>query len=237
MKSNASRTNTYLLILIFISAAIFVLFLWSTICREGVKLTTDNDTLNAKIELLEMHQTWTIGFMGIAIAIATILLSLLQFYFTKKAEDNVFGGLAEIASKDKEAFMEAVRMKSVELELMSDYPINIIYDPVKGKEMAFELYRLLNGYRFNSVSKPISFEAALSESFCPKSIMVFCSDSFLEDESQKLLAKNPDVGVLGYGERKWDLKHKCLNFANSPSSAYNNLMSLLHYKRYLNRGE
>ena len=241
MKKKISYTNIYLLILIIVQVAIFALFLWNAVCYKSVRLTTNNEILNAKIELLEKHETWTIGVMGIAIAIATILMGLLQFYFTKKAEDNVFRGLAKIANKDKKAFIEAVKMKSVELELMCDYPISIIFDPMQSKEMANDLFRLLNAYHFSFVNKPISYDAAFSESFSQKSILVFCEDSYSSDGCQKLLNRNPNVGVLGFGQHnkeKFSLpKHKCLNYANSLSSVYNNLMSLLHYKRYLNKAD
>lgn len=238
MKKKISNTNIYLLILIIVQVAIFALFLWDAMCYKSVRLTTNNEILNAKIELLEKHETWTIGVMGISIVIATILMGLLQFYFTKKAEDNVFRGLAKIANEDKEAFKEAVRMKSVELELMSDYPISIIFDPIKSKEMANDIFRLLNAYHFNDVNKPISYEAAFLKSYSQKSILVFCEDSYSSDGCQKLLDQNPDSGVLGFGQRNKAFtlpKHNCLNYANSLSSVYNNLMSLLHYKRYLNK--
>jgi hypothetical protein len=237
MKKNTSRTNTYLLILIILTSAVFVLFLWDSICSKGVKLPDDNDILNARLELLEKHETWTIGFMGIAIAIATVLIGLFQLYFTKKAEDNVFSGLAEIANEDKEAFKEAVRMKSVELELMSDYPIYIIYDPMKQKKKSEELYKLLSAYHFNDINKPLSYEGAFLEKFCQKSILMFCDDSFDKDKCIKILNRNPKVGVFGFGKKEEYFKlpeHDCLNYANSSSSVYNNLMSLLHYKRYLN---
>jgi len=256
MKKNISKTNTYLLILIFISAAIFALLLWNTICNKSVKLTTDNEILKAKIELLEKHETWTIGVMGIAIAIATVLMGLLQFYFTKKAEDNVFTNLAEIANEDKVAFKEAVKMKSIELELMSEYPIYIISNERTETCNSTKLLSMLREFHFEKVERISYIEAKQSKSkFCEKSVIILCDSEYKSHEFDnykgeikliderlvyELLSNNPKLGVLGvfniYDVDFIDIfKDKgCVSFAQFPSQVYNNLMSLLHYKRYLN---
>lgn len=204
---------------------------------ENKVVSVDNEILELKVDMLEKHEAWVIAFLGIAIGIASFIFVLLQIYFTKKAEDNVFANLSKIANEDKEAFKEAVRMKSIEIELMS-YPIYIIYDTDKKKTMSEDLFKLLCAYRFGNVKKPISYEGAFSERLDQKTIFIFCEDSYNSDECKKLMDMNPAIGVLGlgkYNKENFSLSegHRCLNYANSFSSVYANLMSLLYYKRYL----
>lgn len=194
------------------------------------------EALKLKVELLEKHESWVLTLFGFGLTGTAILLGLLQFYFSKKAEDNVLTNLSKIANEDKEAFKEAVRMKSIEIELMS-YPIYIVYDTAKEKTMAEDLYKLLSAYRMANVKKPVSYEGALSEKFDEKTVLIFCEDSYNPAGCSLLIDRNPAIGVLGFGQfnkEKFSLPpHRCLNYANSLSSVYGNLMSLLHYKRYL----
>jgi hypothetical protein len=244
MKKNISTTNTCLLVLIGIQIILlFYLFVFridtpfNHFVNSTTGLSTNGEILQAKVDLLEKHEGWIISILGLSFTITAIMFGLIQWYFSKKAEDNVFTNLAEIANNDKDAFREAVKMRSIELELMSKYPIYIVYDPMLKREMSDRLYKLLTSYHFNNIIKPITYNTALLEKFCKKTVIVFCEDSFNKTECEKLLKQNPKVGVLGFGQynkENFSLpKHDCLNYANSFSSVYNNLMSLLHYKRYL----
>lgn len=244
--------------LLIIQAAIFIIFLVyfsSAHCLVNQNLdfssTCTLKMMESKIALLEQHENWIISFLGIAIAIVAIFLGLLQFYFAKKAEDNVFSGLARIANIDKVAFREAVKMKSIELELMSDYPIYIISDMWETNSKSTKLINMLRGFHFEDVTR-ITYVDAQKQNFCDSSVLILCDSSKDENKTDKIrkedkdllatkIEETPKLGVLGYmiayknGTNDLFKDKGCLSFAQFPSQLYNNLMSLLHYKRYLNK--
>jgi hypothetical protein len=223
---------------------------------------------SARIDLLEKHEVWTLGMLTLFFAFISILFFLLQWIFSKKAEENIFKKLSRIANVDKVAFKEAVRMKGIELELLSKYPIYIISDERHQNSNSSKLYNILREFHFEIVER-ISYKEAEDKSiFCEKSVIIFSdpnikvkgseetnekknTESKKEEDmtrkkdrllTEKLLMNNPNLGVMGFMV-KYDedfefnnlfVEKGCISFAQFPSQVYNNLMSLLHYKRYLN---
>lgn len=212
--------------------------------NEKSDLVSGNQILKARIDLLENHETWTLAMLGIGLAITALLLVLIQWYLSKKAEDYVFSNLAKIVNKDKKAFKKAIEIKAIEIELMSKYPIYIISDEQVKNCNSSRLLSMLKEFHFEIVER-ISYKVALETSFSDKCVIVFCDEPVNEkrdiDMVKKFLKVIPKLGVFGYAiHYKDDFKNLfkekgCVSFAQFPSQVYNNLMSLLHYKRYLNK--
>lgn len=204
---------------------------------QKIKAVTDSTMiLQAKVDLLEKHESWMLAVMGLSFTLIAVSLSILQYIFTKRAEENIYGELAKIAEKNKVAFKEAVKMKTIELELMNNYPIYIIESSHDlNSDKPEKLYKLLQGYSFREVYKPLVFEAAIQEKFDNKSILLCCE--LKPDELEKLTMDFPNAGFLLYSSSRYDKlgKELILGYANSYPTVYNNLISLLHYIRYNNK--
>ncbi|MDP4281611.1 MAG: hypothetical protein Q8867_05615 [Bacteroidota bacterium] len=213
-----------------------------------------DQTLKTKVDLLEKHEGWVLSMLGIGLAFTAIILGLIQWYLSKKAEDNVFRKLGKIADGDKEAFREAVKMKSIELDLMSNYPIFIVSDEQDKNCNSKKLLGMLKEFHFDRVDKLSYAEAGRMTGINNHSVIIFCDpennqpDDITEDANrkkdrilmEKLLQKHKNLGVLVYKVRYNNpefhnlfKESECLGFAHFPSQVYTNLMSLLHYKRYL----
>ena len=263
-KKNLSKENILLSLIVVQAIILIAIFVYSIIVDSSVisvnPIIPQNgnvEILNAKITLLEKHECWTISILGISFAITAILFGLIQWYLSQKAETKINDKLSNATTKifkdltarwnmDKNAFIKAIDIKVVELELMSEYPIFIISDDRTEKGNSAKLYNLLQDFHFERIKRISYNEAYNKKKFCDKSVIVFCDkadDSKSKDEDliKKLLPENPKLGVFGfeniYGEEfKSQFRHYgCISFAQFPSQIYNNIMSLLHYKRYLNK--
>lgn len=197
-----------------------------------------DNILSSRIELLEKHEAWILTMFGFALTIVGVILGLLQWFFSLRAKEAVFKELAAIANQDKEAFKNSLKIKAIELDLINNYPIHIISDFQKENSKSKKLKELLIAYHFKQV-KILTYEEAFDHKFCNKSVMVFCDDSFNEALCKSIIEKSSNTAVFGFGEREKLIIEKPdgLNYANSFASIYNNLMSLLHYKRYLNKNQ
>ncbi len=213
---------------------------------EKTELSAAESVLKARVDLLEKHENWTLTMLGIGLAFTAIILGLIQWYLSVRAQDAVYRELALIANQDKDAFKKSLKVKAVEMELTMKYPIYIITDQYKKNDNASKIQKLLRSYEFEQVKK-ISYNQANEMKFCERSVVIFCDDPVDEDRDKtlvkKLLENTPQLGVFGYAIHYRDdfrsiFKDKgCVSFAQFPSQVYNNLMSLLHYKRYLNKAE
>lgn len=243
MKDKAKYTKSGLLIVVIILQAIILLailaaFGVNTTIFQGTETApiagnSNLEVIKAKIELLEKHESWTIALLAISFTIIAILFGLLQYFFAKTAEENVYKNLAKLANEDKDAFKKAIEVRAIEIELMREYPIYIIYNrTMTDMDKSKSLYMLLSSYRFENI-KRITYQEAFQKQFCDKSILVFCEDSFNREGFDLIINRNPDVAVFGLGKGFSIEGVECINYANSFSSVFNNLMSLLHYKRYL----
>jgi len=206
----------------------------------------DIEVLQKRIDLLEHHESFLVTVFGIIIGAIGIGFGVLQWIFAKVAEEKVYRGLAKLAGQSKSAFKKTLKVKAVEMELTSKYPIYIITNQYRKNENASKILKLLRCYEFEQVNR-ISYKQASEMKFCDRSVVVLCDDPVDETRDKALvkhLLKNtPNLGVFGYAiHYNSDFKSVfndkgCLNFAQFPSQVYNNLMSLLHYKRYLNKVE
>ncbi len=213
---------------------------------EKTELSANESVLKARVELLEKHESWTLTMLGIGLAVTAIILGLIQWLLSVRAQDAVYRELALIANQDKDAFKKSLKVKAVEMELTTKYPIYIITDQYRKNDNASIIQKLLRSYDFEQVKK-ISYNQANEMKFCERSVVVFCDDPVNETRDKtlvkQLLENTPKLGVFGYAiHYKEDFKNifkdkGCISFALFPSQVYNNLLSLLHYKRYLNRGE
>jgi hypothetical protein len=206
----------------------------STNQEQLTKLSHSVETMQNWIELFKYHETWAIIILTLIITAIGIFAGVLINQAIKKAKDNIFQKLAKQTNTSKEAFLKAIEMKTIEIELMSNYSIYIVSDDHFQHNHADKLYNLLVGYSFEQV-KRLTYKDAKEKKFCEKSVIVFCDDSFNKESCKSIVDKSQEIAVFGFGKRETlnipDMD--CINYANSFSSVYNNLMSLLHYKRYL----
>jgi cell division protein FtsL len=198
--------------------------------------------LEKRVETLERNDTFFYSALGVFFAVVSVIFILLQWYFSVKAENNVYKRLAKLANQDKEAFRASLKQKSVEVELQT-YPLIIVSDE-KSQEVK-ELQRLLREYEFEHVGIEQYNEVQKKcdgNKLTKRHILIFCKGHVNKDSSAKILSyqKKLQFGIFGYG-RKEELENLVIpkdcdpvNFANSYASIYNNLLSLLHYKRYSN---
>ena len=231
-----------LVVLIILQTLLFV-FLFLTVFKVDIPVrlvqneisTAASETviLHAKVDLLEKHESWILTILGATLTVVTIVLGLIQWYFGLRAKEAVFKEMADFAKQDKEAFINSIKIKAIELELTTKYPIVIVSDLQDKTSKAKKLRKLLLAYHFKDVDL-IEYKEADKHTFTSKSVVVFCDDSFDEQKSLEIIKNKKDIAVFGLGRGFDKLSgHHCINFANSFASVYNNLMSLLHYKRYL----
>lgn len=164
-----------------------------------------------------------------------------------KSEEKIHTELSKIAEANKVYLKSMIDQRAIEVELMSQYPIRI-YAEDTGK--ASELRQLLSGYQFKTVSVNSVRDFSV-DTLSENDVVVFYDhteqkdikpeeSTWLESLLQKENFKNlpQETAILYYNEHS--LRHslskqfRCVASANSFSSVYNNLMSMLHYKRYLN---
>jgi len=213
------------------------------------KVETDYQNANQpiiiekRIECLERNDGFIFSALGIFFTAISIIIVLIQWYSSMKAEDKVYKRLAKLANQDKEAFIAAIKQKSIEVELMS-YPLIIVADE-KCPEVC-SLKKLLSKYEFNNVNVK-EYGEVISD--CNKNkitnmhVLIFHKNQINIDRINEILDFQINFGILGFGSREelknkdFSKNHNCVNYANSFASVYNNLMSLLHYKRYLNKTE
>ena len=202
----------------------------------------DASILEKRVETLERNDTFFYSALAVFFAVVSIIFILLQWYFSVKAENNVYKRLAKLANQDKEAFRASLKQKSIEVELLT-YPLIIVSDK-KTKDIR-ELQNLLHKYDFENVVieqysevQKKCIDSKLTESH----ILIFCKGHVNRDNADKIVStqKKLHFGIFGYGKsedlKDLDIPKDCfpVNYANSYASIYNNLLSLLHYKRYLN---
>lgn len=247
-------------VILLLGLFLYAIFAYCPVMQSEQMYQPDNiKLLNAKVELLQKHESWTIEILGIAFALTAVLIGLIQWYLSQKsenlinkkisgAEDKIYEELTQIWNMDKVAFKKSIDMKAVELSLMADYPIYIISDERGEKSNSTKLYNMLIEFHFEKVERITYKEAKKIGDFCEKSVVVFCDPNTKNNDKrgedrilvEKLLAKNSHLGVFGFVIHYDDSFKKifndngCISFAQFPSQVYNNLMSLLHYKRYLN---
>jgi tetrahydromethanopterin S-methyltransferase subunit G len=202
-----------------------------------------SDKIDRKIELLmneynnyisrvDMERNIFYVVIGLLFAILSIFLTLRQNYMIKKQAEKINLKMAKMANiDDPKAFREAIKAKSVEIELMKDYPITIVYDIQKSSNCIKEMEKLLTAYGFKNV-EPISFNE-VNKILNEKHILIFLKDSYDESLAKQIKCSKKNL-TLGFRFNKENQANiKIDNHANSFSTLYNNLMSLLHYKRYI----
>ncbi len=174
----------------------------------------------------------------------TELKDKLQVEFEKQAETA------------KQALNEAIKMSGIEIDLKKCYRLNILYNG-STKENLERLCNMLQGFGFSCITHN-QIEPSLLNKF---DIILFYDDTNISltkiDDQGKAVATNRSKWLseqLSKDEilklrdlcgfffiNKTGLLHNfkekdidCFSSANSFATMYENLMSLLHYKRYLN---
>ncbi len=210
-------------------------------------------------------QNSIIGFMfSIMILIGVVVLYQFFWGFKKAIDKKIielknqyeieFNKQAEAAKK---ALNEAIKMSRIEIDLKKDYRLNILYNGTQ-KDNLEKLCGMLQSFRFNCISHN-QIESSLLNEY---DILLFYDDTtdFLMKTNEKgetvttnksrwlteQLTKADFVELKDtcgfFFINKTGLLHNfkekdidCFSSANSFATMYENLMSLLHYKRYLNR--
>lgn len=160
-------------------------------------------------------------------------------------EEKVYQRLSRIANLDKEHFIKALEQKAVEAEIINTFTIYITHN--QNLHEAKEMYSILDKFGFNAelidiINLPalsnngvvIFFDHTKSESGRPEETKWFDDTTVLPVINR--LHKLDCLLYYNEGNLRHNLnsRFKCIGQANSFATVYNNLMSLLHYKRYLN---
>lgn len=193
-----------------------------------------NHRLSAVIEYeVKEEFKWYMNLFGIAIAVIAILFGLLQYYFTQKASDNIYRKLAKTVNKDKHALKRTIEFKTVEMELKSDYPIVILSDNNTDEPRKIE--KLLTNFQFENVTVCYLEELKDKKFDNKKTIFVLHYKEINEEKisDNKDLFKNRLIGIWKQGDEVSDgINELCAGYSNSYGRLYENIISLLHYKRY-----
>ena len=204
----------------------------------GSKLASSEiEILNKRIEVLERNETFIYSALAIFFTLLAILLGFFQWFSSVSAEERVFSKLAKIANQDKKAFKSSLKQKSVEFDLMNSYAIRIMVG--KENDDSKELENILTAYHFGNVEVQLfsDFDSSAKTSDMEKTVFIYMEGNTNNVHLYGFIEKNRYSGHLYMGKGGFTFPEnvKCFGYSSSFSKLYENLMSLLHYKRYLNK--
>jgi len=193
---------------------------------------------------------WILGVVGVLFTAGGIILAIynvrsikgIKEQTEKQAEEikrKVYSKLAAQLDVGKEALQESIRIKAIEIELM-EYPLTILHTNDKERKLAEEMEKVLGNYHFDNI-EIVSLSDIKNKEIQDKEVIILFSDP--KDELVEKLGdkKCQNVALYGHGDEKGVSRNnlakytKCYNCGNSYATLFQNLMSLLHYKRYLNK--
>jgi hypothetical protein len=211
---------------------------------------TNAGIINDLKEERKNHQDFVESIYRRALVIIGLVAAILTFLGCrtfKEAEKKLQGKidkelnsllekLAEEFNMKPEALKEAIKEKTVEMTLKKDYPIIVLYDNNE-IDNAGKMNDLLKSFEFKNIRKVD--RNTYNGTFSEKDIVILFSKIDHNDELKDKIRKSK-CAILGYGTvKKDDIKdhvtdQDSINFCNSFATLYQNLISLLHYKQYLN---
>ncbi|GHT86638.1 hypothetical protein FACS18947_6620 [Bacteroidia bacterium] len=222
--------------------------------------TADSEERKNHQDYVESLYKWVAIFFGI---ICTLFGSIFTFLGIKTKKDvekemndklsrelnTTFNRLAAELKTNPDALKAAISEKSIEIELKNDYPITILHTAEKDElNNAKNMKNVLTAFGFKIVQNTLRNNAS-GNKFSENDIIVLFSN--IKQEEQELLGeiKKSNCAILGFGtfndvkEDALTLKHlkeyvankECVTFCNSFATLYQNLISLLHYKREVNK--
>ncbi|GEM_PF-4640693 len=198
-----------------------------------------------EVDELEMKQNSYITVASLIVGGFSLLLSILLFFldkiFATKIEGSIYKKLAKTVNGDKEALKKALRHRSIEIEI-TRYPITVVAESFDRNSEGYKLYKLLNDYHFEDVRQS-DFDTVLKNisdyNYKEPNALIFSGEDIDEDIANKIISEKPEVGVIGFWKHKENesvkLNGETLTHSNSYGKLYENLMSLLHYMRYLKK--
>jgi hypothetical protein len=218
----------------------------------AIQINEKNYSVELKAKIDEIHRQYGI-FEFISIVLGLISLGaigtmLWQVFvgFRKRIEkkeneltDEFVSKFQILEKESKEALESAIKIHGVELELMSRYPIVVVSNEVSNEPDKIQL--LLKTYHFKQVF--IKTYEAIKEgikngTINQSTVLIISKLEADREKIREIQANNVDFGIMGFWkhEDKIDCSFtkECQGFTNSYGRIYENLMSLLHYKRYLN---
>ncbi len=193
---------------------------------------------------------WILGVVGVLFTAGGIILAVynvksikgIKEQTEKQAEDikrKIYNKLAAQLDVGKEALQESIRVKAVEIELMQ-YPITIVYTDKREKRLAEEMEKILINYHFDNI-ETISQTGLEDKRILDNDVIIVFSnpEGRLDEKLKGKMDKN--IALYGHGDEKGVSRGnlakytKCYNCGNSYATLFQNLISLLHYKHYLNK--
>jgi hypothetical protein len=194
-------------------------------------------------DFVESIYRWALVIIGLFAAILTFL-GWRTFKEAKKELrgkidkelNNLLEKLAEEFNMKPEALKEAIKEKTVELTLKKDYPIIVLYGDNECYK-AENMKDLLKSFEFKNIWKVD--RNTYNGTFSEKDIVILFSKIDNNDGLKDKIRKSK-CAILGYGSiARSDINdyvkdQDSINFCNSFATLYQNLISLLHYKQYLN---
>lgn len=138
----------------------------------------------------------------------------------------------QIKQSNKDALNSLVNKSSIELDLVS-YPIVILVN--EEDDDTKNLERILIAFHFKYVQ--VQTFARFTPPKDNRTVLIYLENNFSQTELPGFVSNHHDFGHLYVGKEKFAFPEeaKCTGFTSSLSKLYENLMSLLHYKRFLNK--
>lgn len=265
MKKSVINNNRWSVLLLFVVIAIGTWMLWqySQLHQSILKLETQrccsstaslNNDLFKYFERLDDERN---AFFVIVGVLSTIFAAFLMWTlngskkemmseFDRKARaiaeekaQKVIEEMAKQAEIEPEIFKEAIRAKAVEIELRKRYPIVIVYDD---ENVGNTVKKLLRDFSYKSVNTIEINQFTPSDAY--KESVIFIVNSLGIDWNHsdnaphpKLSGLAPETAIFYFClDKRHEIKDfKCVGSANSYATIYSNLISTLHYKRYLDK--
>ncbi|MDR1584359.1 MAG: hypothetical protein LBS55_14100 [Prevotellaceae bacterium] len=217
-----------------------------TFLKEQYKMLIDQNIVIVK-ELKEErknHQDFVECIYRWVFVLAVIVGVILSFFGWRTKKDVVekvknewdtsLKQLALELNTQPEALKEAVQSKIDENRLKSDYSLKILY---KGEEIskANDMEKLLFSSGFKKVKKLSDNEDL--DNFTKNDVIILFSDITNDELKRKI--KESGCAIFGCGERTININNlkeyvsnkDCVTCCNSLATLYQNLISLLYYKK------
>lgn len=184
---------------------------------------------------------------SILLAIGGIVTPIMVHSLSKEQAKKILDKISAQIASDPNALIAALREKSIELDLKRDFNLILIYHGQKENNRS-HLMDVLSEFGFKNCFEKNENEIKDLKLDQNHVLLLFDDTDEKDGPSSKWLNQSIQKDIWNHKSKcgylfinNHRLNHnfetnevKCFGACNSGSTIYNNLMSLLHYKRYLN---
>ncbi len=218
---------------------------------------------NNHISRVDHERDTLFTFITILIAIAGILTPLFSYILSKVLAKQIYKNISNEISVEPDALIKTLNHKSIEISLKKEYKFLLIYngDYEEHADAMLELLKTFGFKKSSLLSKEEINETHEKENrkFNKNDIFILFDDTktqykeddekptkfskwLKEDISEYIWSLHKTCGYFFINDENLlhnfkEKKISCFGACNSGSTLYNNLISLLHYKRHLVMGK